>query len=64
MSGWELADQARRIRTGLPVLFTLDYALEALVERGRARAQAVVLAKPYPRPSLPSGSGTHLRRRP
>ncbi|MDF0498035.1 hybrid sensor histidine kinase/response regulator [Bradyrhizobium yuanmingense] len=47
MSGWELADQARRVRPGLPVLFTSGYALEALVEQGRAQARAVVLTKPY-----------------
>ncbi len=47
MSGWELADQARRIRPGLPVLFTSGYALETLVEQGRAHAQAIVLTKPY-----------------
>ncbi|MDA9499708.1 PAS domain S-box protein [Bradyrhizobium sp. CCBAU 11357] len=47
MSGWDLADQARRLRPGLPVLFTSGYALETLVEQGRARAQAIVLTKPY-----------------
>ncbi|WBL76369.1 PAS domain S-box protein [Bradyrhizobium xenonodulans] len=47
MSGWELADQARRIRPGLPVLFTSGYALETLVEQGRTHALAVVLTKPY-----------------
>ncbi|TYL91652.1 PAS domain S-box protein [Bradyrhizobium rifense] len=52
MSGWELADQARRIRPGLPVLFTSGYALETLVEQGRAQAEAVVLTKPYRRTEL------------
>jgi PAS domain S-box-containing protein len=52
MSGWELADQARRIRPGLPVLFTSGYALETLVEQGRAQAQAVVLTKPYRKAEL------------
>ncbi|MFB6451597.1 PAS domain S-box protein [Bradyrhizobium tunisiense] len=47
MNGWELSDQARRIRPGLPVLFTSGYALETLVEQGRAPAQAIVLTKPY-----------------
>lgn len=51
-SGWELADQARRIRPGLPVLFTSGYALETLVEQGRAQAQAVVLTKPYRKAEL------------
>ncbi|WP_245305648.1 PAS domain-containing sensor histidine kinase [Bradyrhizobium sp. LTSP857] len=52
ISGWELADQARRIRPGLPVLFTSGYALETLVEQGRAQAQAVVLTKPYRKAEL------------
>ena len=52
MSGWELADQARRIRPGLPVLFTSGYALETLVEQGRVQAQAVVLTKPYRKAEL------------
>ena len=52
MSGWELAEQARRIRPGLPVLFTSGYALETLVEQGRAQAHAVVLTKPYRRAEL------------
>ncbi|WP_271614652.1 hybrid sensor histidine kinase/response regulator [Bradyrhizobium sp. CCBAU 51627] len=47
MSGWELADQARRIRPALPVLFTSGYALETLVEQGRGHAHSVVLTKPY-----------------
>ncbi|WP_025037452.1 PAS domain S-box protein [Bradyrhizobium sp. DOA9] len=47
LSGWELADQARRLRPGLPVLFTSGYALETLVEQGRAQAEAFVLTKPY-----------------
>ncbi|APO51799.1 PAS domain S-box protein [Bradyrhizobium diazoefficiens] len=47
MSGWELADQARRIRPGLPVVFSSGYALETLVEQGRAHAQSIVLTKPY-----------------
>ncbi|KRQ10433.1 histidine kinase [Bradyrhizobium manausense] len=52
MSGWELAEQARRIRPGLPVLFTSGYALETLVEQGRAQAAAVVLTKPYRKAEL------------
>jgi len=52
MSGWDLAEQARSIRPGLPVLFTSGYALETLVEQGRAQAQAVVLTKPYRKAEL------------
>ncbi|WP_262048336.1 PAS domain-containing sensor histidine kinase [Bradyrhizobium sp. Bra78] len=51
-SGWDLADQARRIRPGLPVLFTSGYALETLVEQGCTQAQAVVLTKPYRKAEL------------
>ncbi|WP_439366610.1 PAS domain S-box protein [Bradyrhizobium sp. DASA03005] len=47
MSGWDLADQARRLRPGLPVLFTSGYALETLVAQGHARPQSIVLTKPY-----------------
>ncbi|WP_245470683.1 PAS domain S-box protein [Bradyrhizobium guangzhouense] len=52
MSGWELAEQARRVRPGLPVLFTSGYALETLVEQGRVQAHAVVLTKPYRKAEL------------
>ncbi|MDN5005403.1 PAS domain S-box protein [Bradyrhizobium sp. GCM10027634] len=52
MSGWELADQARRIRPGLPVLFTSGYALETLVEQGRTHPHSVVLTKPYGKAEL------------
>ncbi|MFT4116970.1 PAS domain S-box protein [Bradyrhizobium sp.] len=47
VSGWELAEQARRIRPGLPVVFTSGYALETLVEQGRAQANSIILTKPY-----------------
>jgi PAS domain S-box-containing protein len=52
MSGWELADLARQIRPGLPVLFSSGYAREALVERGRASAQSIILTKPYRKAEL------------
>jgi CheY-like chemotaxis protein len=52
MSGWDLAEQARRLRPSLPVLFTSGYALEALVEQGRAQAQAIILTKPYRKAEL------------
>jgi PAS domain S-box-containing protein len=47
INGWELADLARQLRPGLPVLLTSGYALETLVKHGRLRAGAVVLIKPY-----------------
>jgi PAS domain S-box-containing protein len=52
MSGWELAEQARIIRPGLPVVFTSGYAREALVEQGRASAQSIILTKPYRKAEL------------
>jgi CheY-like chemotaxis protein len=52
MSGWDLAEQARRLRPSLPILFTSGYALETLVEQGRAQAQAVILTKPYRKAEL------------
>jgi PAS domain S-box-containing protein len=47
INGWVFADQAKRIRPGLPVLFTSGYSLETLVQQGRLRAGAIVLSKPY-----------------
>jgi PAS domain S-box-containing protein len=47
MSGWEVADLAQQMRPGLPTIFTSGYALEALVEQGRAPTEAIILTKPY-----------------
>jgi PAS domain S-box-containing protein len=47
INGWELADLARQLRPGLPVLLTSGYALETLAKHGQLRAGAVVLTKPY-----------------
>lgn len=52
INGWELADLARKLRPGLPVLLTSGYALETLVKHGRLRAGAVVLTKPYRKADL------------
>jgi nitrogen-specific signal transduction histidine kinase len=52
INGWELADLARQLRPGLPVLLTSGYALETLVKHGRLRAGAVVLTKPYHKADL------------
>jgi CheY-like chemotaxis protein len=52
MSGWELADQARQIRPGLPIVFSSGYALETLVEQGRAHTQSIILTKPYRKTEL------------
>src|SRR5260370_15976089 len=64
MSGWELAELARQIRPGLPVVYSSGYALESLVKQGRAPAQSIILTKPYrnaelahrPRHALPATS--------
>ena len=47
INGWELADLARQLRPGLPVLLTSGFALETLVKHDRLREGAVVLTKPY-----------------
>ncbi|MGZ5897321.1 MAG: response regulator [Xanthobacteraceae bacterium] len=52
INGWELADLARKLRPGLPVLLTSGYALDTLVKHGRLRAGAVVLTKPYRKADL------------
>ena len=52
MSGWQLADLARQIRPGLPVVFTSGYAQESLAERGSLTANSVVLTKPYRKAEL------------
>jgi CheY-like chemotaxis protein len=52
MNGWELADQAKQIRPGLPVLLTSGYALETLVQQGRLQPGAMVLSKPYRKEAL------------
>ena len=51
-NGWELAESARRIHPELKVLLTSGYALEALAERGRLPAGAVILNKPYRKADL------------
>jgi CheY-like chemotaxis protein len=51
-NGWELADQAKQIRPGLPVLLTSGDALETLVQQGRLQPGAMVLSKPYRKEAL------------
>ena len=52
MSGWELADRAREIRPGLPVVFSSGYALEMLTHKGRAPGKSLILSKPYRKAEL------------
>jgi len=52
MSGWEVAELAQQMRPGLPTVFTSGYALEALVDQGRAPIKSIVLTKPYRKAEL------------
>src|SRR5664280_717345 len=52
INGWELADQAKQVQPGLPVLLTSGYALETLVQQRRLQPGAMVLSKPYRRDAL------------
>jgi PAS domain S-box-containing protein len=52
MNGQELAEHARRLRPGLPVLFTSGYPESALVHDGRLDAGVQLLNKPYRRRDL------------
>ncbi|WP_213736077.1 PAS domain S-box protein [Bradyrhizobium sp. dw_411] len=52
MSGWELADLARQVRPGLPVIYSSGYSLELLAQQGRAPAQSIILVKPYRKAEL------------
>ena len=52
MSGWEVAELAQQMRPGLPTVFTSGYALEVLVDQGRAPVKSIVLTKPYRKAEL------------
>ncbi len=52
MSGWELAELARQVRPGLPIVYSSGYALDTLVKQGRAPAQSIILTKPYRKAEL------------
>jgi CheY-like chemotaxis protein len=52
MNGWELADTARQIRPGLPVVYSSGYAVEMLTQVGRTPAQSIILVKPYRKTEL------------
>ncbi len=47
MTGRQLADRARSMRPGLPVLFTTGYSRNAIVHQGRLDANVNLLSKPY-----------------
>jgi CheY-like chemotaxis protein len=52
LNGRELADEARKLRPELPVLFTSGYADNALVHQGRVDSGVNLLSKPYRRLDL------------
>ena len=52
MSGWELADKAREIRPGLPVVFSTGYALEMPFQKEHAGGKSIMLNKPYRKAEL------------
>jgi len=52
MNGRALADAARRLRPGLPVLYTSGYTEDAIVHQGRLDEGALLLSKPYRRIDL------------
>ena len=52
MSGRQLADEARRIRPDLPVLFTSGYTENAIIHHGRLDKGVHLLTKPYTRDDL------------
>jgi PAS domain S-box-containing protein len=52
MNGRELAQEARRLRPELPVLFTTGYAQDAMFQQGKLERNAELLTKPFNRMQL------------
>ena len=52
MNGRALAEQARRRRRALKVLFTTGYARNAIIHHGRLDAGVDLIAKPYTQTEL------------
>ncbi len=52
MNGRQLADQARKLKPGLKVLFTTGYARNAIVHDGRLDAGVDLITKPFTQAAL------------
>ena len=52
VNGRQLADEARRMRPSIRVLFTTGYARNAIVHHGRLDRGVELLPKPYTQPDL------------
>ena len=52
MTGRNLADEAQKLRPGLPVLFTTGYARNAIVHGGRLDPGVQLVTKPFDRQTL------------
>ena len=63
MSGRQLADAARALRPGLPVLYASGYTENAIVHHGRLDPGVLLLGKPYLRAELASKLRQALGRR-
>jgi PAS domain S-box-containing protein len=64
MTGAELAQRARALRPGLPVLFTSAFSAEALIEQGRLAPGDRLLEKPFTEECLSQMVAEALASRP
>ena len=58
MNGRQLADEARRRRPGLKVLFTTGYARNAIVHDGRLDPGVDLITKPFTQAALARNCAT------
>ena len=63
MNGRQLAEEARRRRPGLKVLFTTGYARNAIVHDGRLDPGVELITKPFSYPQLAAKLARSARRR-
>ena len=52
MNGRELADEARKLRPNLPVLFTTGYSQDEMFRQGNFATKTALLTKPFSRKRL------------